>query len=85
MSGHVHHQADPSQEQSFWRSRSGLVFIAFGIVAAIYLLFEHTAHVIQYLPYGIILLCPLMHVFMHGRHGGHGGHGGGSTGTGGAR
>lgn len=38
MSGHAHHQADPSPAPGFWRSRSGLAFIAFGIVAAISLL-----------------------------------------------
>ena len=73
MSGHAHHQAGPSPELIFWRSRSGVVFIVFGVVAAIYLLFEHTAHVIQYLPFGIVLLCPLMHMFMHGGHRAHGG------------
>lgn len=26
-------------------------------------------------PYLILLLCPLMHIFMHRGHGGHGGHG----------
>lgn len=77
MSGHAHHQVDPAPEPSFWRSPSGLVFVIFGVVAAIYLLFEHTAHVIQYLPFGIVLLCPLMHMFMHGGHGRHSGHGGG--------
>lgn len=25
-----------------------------------------------WLPLGILLLCPLMHLFMHGQHGGHG-------------
>jgi len=78
MSGHADHRAGASPEPSFWWSRSGLVFIVFGVVAAIYLLFEHTAHVIRYLPFGIILLCPLMHIFMHG---GHHGHGGGSRGS----
>lgn len=78
MTSHAHHQADPVSAPSFWRSRSGLVFIAFGTVAAAYLLFEHTAHVVQYLPFAIVLLCPLMHIFMHGGHGGHGGHGSGA-------
>lgn len=80
MSVHAHHQVDPAPAPSFWRSRSGLVFIAFAVVAAVYLLFEHTAHVIRYLPFGVVLLCPLMHIFMHG---GHGGHGGGHARTGG--
>lgn len=29
----------------------------------------------SFLPYLILLLCPLMHVFLHRGHGGHGGHG----------
>jgi hypothetical protein len=29
-----------------------------------------------WLPFLLILACPLLHVFMHGKHGGHGGHGG---------
>jgi hypothetical protein len=28
-----------------------------------------------WLPFAIFLLCPLMHLFMHGGHGGHGGGG----------
>ncbi|MBK24573.1 MAG: hypothetical protein CME70_11315 [Halobacteriovorax sp.] len=34
----------------------------------------HLEHALGFLPYGILLLCPLMHIFMHGNHG-HGGHG----------
>jgi len=34
----------------------------------------HLEHALGFLPYGILLLCPLMHIFMHGGHG-HGGHG----------
>lgn len=60
---------------SFWTSGRG---IAAGLLIAgvIYmLLMEHREHVFQYLPFLILLLCPLMHIFMHGGHGGHGGHG----------
>lgn len=35
---------------------------------------EHRAHVFGFLPYLLILACPLMHLF-HGGHGGHGRHG----------
>lgn len=44
-----------------------------GAIAIIvyYLLTEHRAHVFAFLPYLIILACPLMHLFMHGGHGGH--------------
>jgi hypothetical protein len=33
----------------------------------------HRAHVIQFLPWMLLALCPLMHLFMHGGHdrGGH--------------
>jgi hypothetical protein len=45
------------------------------IGAALYFIFvEHAAHVLPYLPFLIILLCPLMHVFMHKGHGGGHGH-----------
>ena len=58
------------------RSNAGRwIFWAFLAIAAFYLLTEHRAHVagaLGWLPFGLLLLCPLMHVFMHGRHGGHG-------------
>lgn len=52
-----------------------LAFLAFAVVGGYFLWTEHRAHVVQALPYLILLLCPLMHIFMHGGHGGHGGHG----------
>lgn len=39
-----------------------------------FLLTEHRAHVISFLPYLLLLACPLMHMFMHGGHGGHSHH-----------
>lgn len=39
-----------------------------------FLLTEHRAHVFQFLPYMLLLACPLMHFFMHKGHGGHHGH-----------
>jgi len=62
----------------WWRSRSGITFGVLGLAAAYFLLTEHLAHTIQALPWVIILLCPLMHVFMHRGHGGHGGGAGGN-------
>ena len=49
------------------------VFWGFLLIAAYFLLTEHRAHVVQYLPFLLLLACPLLHLF-HG-HGGHGGHG----------
>jgi hypothetical protein len=44
------------------------------LIAAVYLITEHTAHVLDVLPYGLLLLCPLLHLFMHSGHGDHAGH-----------
>ncbi|MEQ3763187.1 MAG: DUF2933 domain-containing protein [Alcanivorax sp.] len=51
-------------------------FASMGLIASVtyFLMMEHRQHLFQYLPFIIILLCPLMHIFMHGGHGGHGGH-----------
>ncbi|GAB4577384.1 MAG: DUF2933 domain-containing protein [Anaerolineales bacterium] len=68
-------------EQNFnlskWlRSRTGLACLAFLGIAAFFLITEHTAHVFGILPYALLLLCPLLHLFMHGGHGDHSGHAG---------
>lgn len=36
-------------------------------IALFYLLREHWAHALGILPYAILLICPLMHLF-HGQH-----------------
>ena len=59
---------------AFLRSRTGVVLVAFLAIAAFFLLTEHTAHVLGVLPYALLLLCPLLHVFMHHGHHGHSGH-----------
>ena len=59
---------------SFRRSPAGLTLMFAFAVGGFYLVTEHTAHLFGALPYLLILVCPLMHVFMH-RHHGHGGHG----------
>lgn len=51
------------------------VFLGFILIAGYFLITEHRAHVVQYLPFALLLACPLLHLFH--RHGGHGGHGGG--------
>jgi len=57
------------------RSRIGLALIGFLLISAFFLVTEHTAHVFGILPYALLLLCPLLHLFMHGGHGDHAGHG----------
>ena len=41
-------------------------------VAGYFLWTEHQAHVVQYLPFLLLLACPLMHLFHHGGHARHG-------------
>ena len=64
----------PSAKQ-FFRSHTGLVLLAFLAIAAFFLITEHTAHVFGILPYALLLLCLVLHLFMHRGHGDHGGHG----------
>ncbi len=42
-------------------------------IALFFLWEEHKAHILGALPYALLLLCPLIHVFMHRGHGAHGG------------
>ncbi len=56
-----------------WASRAKVVFGLFAVVGVFFLLAEHRAHVLPYLPWLFLAACPLMHLFMHGGHGhGHG-------------
>ena len=58
-------------KRNFWLTPNGLA--ALGLIGAVtyFLLTEHRAHFIYALPFLIFLLCPLMHIFMHGGHGKH--------------
>lgn len=49
-----------------------VAFWVLGAIALFYLLTEHQAHLFGWLPFLLILACPLMHLFMHGGH--HRGH-----------
>jgi hypothetical protein len=64
--------------QGLDKNQKKIVYALVGVAAAYYLWGWHKEHVLQYWPFAIFLLCPLMHLFMHGGHGGHGhvhGHG----------
>ena len=76
MSAHDHSHRDRSAqpEGSFWTSRAFLICAGFLVIGGILLWTEPLAHALGFLPYLLILACPLMHMFMHGGHGGHGGH-----------
>lgn len=70
-------QAQHDHRQTVPASR--LVLFGFLGIIGFFLFTEHRAHVFGFLPYLLVLACPLMHLFMHGGHG-HGGHGHGEQG-----
>ena len=73
MSEEMRHSSGP------WGSRMRWVLIGFSLIGGFFLIAEHRAHVLPYLPWLLLAACPLMHLFGHGGHG-HGGHGGDSNG-----
>ena len=50
----------PQANGGSWRSRNKVVLLGFLAIAAYFLWTEHRAHVVQFLPYGLLLLCPLL-------------------------
>lgn len=74
MSHHDHSHDQGRQQGNFLTSRATLVLLGFIVIAGALLFTEHRAHVLGALIYLPLLLCPLMHLFMHGGHG-HGSHG----------
>ena len=54
-----------------WRLPLWLAFCMFLAIAVFFLWEEHRAHILGVLPYAVLLLCPLIHLFMHRGHNGH--------------
>jgi hypothetical protein len=48
-------------------SRAIVVLVLLLALAAFFLVSEHGAHFLGYLPYLLLLACPLMHLFHRGR------------------
>ena len=59
---------------SFWASSKGFVALLFIASASYFLIIEHREHLFEWLPFLIILLCPVMHLFMQHGHEGHSNH-----------
>lgn len=72
---HSHHNENNNESWLF--SRTGIATIVAVSVLGFLVYQGHGAHLLGLLPYLLILLCPLMHIFMHGGHGGHHRHHGG--------
>lgn len=64
--------SDSAGASGFWHSRYAVGLMVMGAVAGYFLVMEHLAHVVDALPYVLLLACPLMHLFMHHGHGDHG-------------
>ncbi|HXF68068.1 MAG TPA: DUF2933 domain-containing protein [Burkholderiales bacterium] len=69
MAEHSHENRTRGGDRGRW------VFRGFLLIAGYFLVTEHLAHTIEFLPIVLLLACPLLHLFHHAR-GGHGGHGG---------
>jgi len=66
------HARGRTPQGSFLTSRGGIVLFAFLGLVGFLLTTEHRAHALGALLWLVILACPLLHMFMHGRqeHGG---------------
>ncbi|WP_431484416.1 DUF2933 domain-containing protein [Pseudomonas solani] len=64
---HTHHSTEA--ESPFWKRKIGIALIMLAVIGVFYVAREHSGHLSQALPYLILLLCPLMHLFGH-NHGG---------------
>ncbi|MBW7851658.1 MAG: DUF2933 domain-containing protein [Rhodospirillales bacterium] len=69
-----HHHSD--DWRSFLRSRTGIALLSFLALVIGLAVYEHRAHIFgsQIGLLALLLLCPLMHLFMHGGHRSHGTH-----------
>lgn len=65
MTCHTDHENPPGPPRAL-KLVAWAVFLAGG---GYYLWMQHRAHVLQYAPLAVFLLCPLMHFFGHGGHG----------------
>lgn len=57
-----------NQSPPWWHDRNKVTFAVFLGIGAYFLWTEHEAHVIEFLPWALILACVGMHVFMHRGH-----------------
>lgn len=74
MSATPEHAAGHSAGPNWSRINQWLLWIGLATAVA-WLFFRHNEHIVQLLPFIILLACPLMHLFGHGGHGHHRGHG----------
>ncbi|MCA1451549.1 DUF2933 domain-containing protein [Ensifer sp. IC3342] len=69
---HSGHDRDVPPLTGFWRSKTAIVLLGFLLIGGFLLVSEHRLHALGYVPYLLVLACPLLHLFHHGH--GHGSH-----------
>jgi len=68
----MQHDHSGSADNNRQRRVSQWVFIGFVLIAAYFLITEHRAHLVgfvPYLPFLLLAACPLLHFFHHRGHG----------------
>jgi hypothetical protein len=69
----------PPKRGSAVRPSTLIVLCVFSGIIAFFLFTEHRAHLFRFIPYLLLFLCPLLHLFHHRMHGeNHGEHSGGT-------
>jgi hypothetical protein len=70
--GHEHHDdRDLGASATPWYTRPSTFIILVLVLAAAYLIWTgHRQHAASFLPYALLLLCPLIYIFGHHGHGG---------------
>ena len=63
------HKTRMNPHVSFWRTWPGVCAMVLVAALLFFLVTEHTAHFFGVLPFAFILVCPVMHFFMHKGHG----------------
>ena len=63
-----HPNQEPSKPSPGWLLPMKISFTVILAIAAFFIISEHWLHLVVILPWLLILLCPLMHLFMHGGH-----------------
>lgn len=56
------------KKESFIFSKGTIVACVVLLVTGFLIMTGHSAHLFGFLPFLLILACPLMHIFMHGGH-----------------
>lgn len=59
---------DTQNEPKQWLTTRNIAIASIGGAVFYYLWVEHHTHLIHFLPYAIFILCPFIHIFMHGSH-----------------